>query len=97
MRNIKLLLTYDGTDFDGWQRQLSGRTVQGVVEGAVMRLTGEHSDVHSAGRTDAGVHALGQVAAFRTASALPADTIMRALNAMLPPDVRVLAAGDAAR
>ncbi len=95
MRNIKLILAYDGTGFEGWQRQLSGRTVQGVVEDAVVRLTGAHSDVHSAGRTDAGVHALGQVAAFRTASALPAGTVMRALNAMLPPDVRVLGAQDA--
>ena len=95
MRNIKLILAYDGADFEGWQRQLSGRTVQGVLEDAIQALTGAHSDAHSAGRTDAGVHALGQVAAFQTASLLPAGTIMRALNATLPHDVRVIEAEDA--
>lgn len=95
MRNIKLVIAYDGTDYLGWQRQASGVTIQGLIETAIERLTGERSALNSAGRTDAGVHALGQVAAFHTKSTLPAGTIKRALNAMLPPDVRVLDATGA--
>lgn len=90
MRNIKLTLEYDGTDFSGWQSQAQGeRTVQSVLTDAVQELTGDRPALAAAGRTDAGVHALGQVASFWTASVLPEETIMRALNAHLPPDVRV--------
>lgn len=93
MRNIKLTLQYDGTDFSGWQAQARGeRTVQAVLGGGISRLTGEKPRLAAAGRTDAGVHALGQVACFRTASRLPAATIKRALNALLPPDLRVASA-----
>lgn len=95
MRTIKLTLAFDGAEFCGWQSQSQGeRTVQGVLSHAVERLTGAPAQVEGAGRTDSGVHALGAVAAFRTACALPVGEILRALNALLPPDVRVLAAED---
>lgn len=96
MRNIRLTLQYDGTDYAGWQCQRAEKTIQSAVEEAVSRLTGQPVKLAGAGRTDAGVHALAQVAAFRTSSALPADTIRRALNAVLPPDIRVASALDEA-
>lgn len=89
MKNYKLVLGYDGTDFRGWQRQPEGRTVQGVLEDAVLRITGKQVVVHGAGRTDAGVHALGQAASFRGAFKLSDDVLLRALNAVLPEDVRI--------
>src|SRR5207253_1507916 len=89
MRNIKLTLSYDGTDFSGWQRQPGRRTVQQVLEEAIGRLTGIESPTNASGRTDAGVHALGQVAHFLTASRHPPEVFVKALNAMLPRDVRV--------
>lgn len=95
MRNIKLTLEYDGTGFKGWQSQKKGeRTVQSTMEEAVLRLTGRRARVIGSGRTDAGVHALGQVASFRTASGLDEATIRRALNALLPPDLRVVSARE---
>jgi tRNA pseudouridine38-40 synthase len=95
MRNVKLALQYDGTDFSGWQGQARGeRTVQAVLLEGIARLTGERPRLTAAGRTDAGVHALGQVACFQTSSSLPSGTIKRALNALLPLDVRVASAGD---
>jgi tRNA pseudouridine38-40 synthase len=95
MRTIRLVVEYDGTRYHGWQSQRGGGTVQQAVEAALGRLTGEDARVLGAGRTDAGVHALGQVAAFRTRSALPTETISRALNALLPGDIRVREAGEA--
>jgi tRNA pseudouridine38-40 synthase len=96
MRNVKLILEYDGTEFSGWQSQKQGeRTVQSVVLRSILELTGERAKLIAAGRTDAGAHALGQVAAFRTSSKFPVNIIRRALNARLPRDVRVLAAEDA--
>ena len=89
MRNIKLLLSYDGTDFSGWQRQPDRRTVQQVLEEAIGRLTGVEATTNASGRTDAGVHALGQVVHFYTASRHTPDVFVKALNAMLPPDVRI--------
>ena len=89
MRNIKLLLSYDGTDFSGWQRQPDRRTVQQVLEEALGRLTGCVPPTNASGRTDAGVHALGQVVHFYTASRHPPEVFVKALNAMLPHDVRV--------
>src|SRR3954451_25476433 len=89
MRNIKLLLSYDGTDFSGWQRQPDRRTVQQVLEEAIGRLTGVESTTNASGRTDAGVHAVGQVVHFYTASRQPPEVFVKALNAMMPVDVRV--------
>lgn len=94
MRCIRLTLAYDGTDYFGWQRQARGRTIQGVVEDAIEQITGTRSKVLASGRTDAGVHALGQVAAFRTESPLTTATLVKALNAILPDDIAVLAAEE---
>jgi tRNA pseudouridine38-40 synthase len=94
MRNIKLTLCYDGTDFHGWQRQQGPRTVQQVLEEALERLTGARTSTTASGRTDAGVHALGQAVHFLTASRHSTETLVRALNALLPRDVRVLDATE---
>jgi tRNA pseudouridine38-40 synthase len=96
MRTLKLLLQYDGTDYVGWQRQAQGRSVQGELEAALARIEGAPVTVVGAGRTDAGVHALGQVASLRLRHPIAPATLGRALNATLPPDVRVLAVEDAA-
>jgi tRNA pseudouridine38-40 synthase len=96
MRTLKLTIEYDGTRLVGWQRQAGGRSAQGLVEEAITRLEGGPVTVEGAGRTDAGVHALGQVAHFRTHSALALAQFARALNALLPPTVRVLAAEEVA-
>jgi tRNA pseudouridine38-40 synthase len=93
---FRITLAYDGTDFLGWQRQGSGRTVQGEVEAALARLAaGARVAVTGAGRTDAGVHALGQVASFELPRATSAPELCRALNGLLPEDVRVLEASPA--
>jgi tRNA pseudouridine38-40 synthase len=90
MRNIKLTLSYDGTDFNGWQTQPGYRTVQETLESAIAKLTAETKiRVNASGRTDAGVHAVGQVANFYTTTHLSADTLVRAINAHLPDDVVV--------
>jgi tRNA pseudouridine38-40 synthase len=94
MRNIKLTLSYDGTDFHGWQRQPGLRTIQQTLEDALAQLTGTRSVTNASGRTDAGVHALGQVVHFLTISQHSNETFVRALNATLPHDVRVLAAEE---
>ena len=94
-RSLKLTLEYDGTDFSGWQVQPEVRTVQGVLEDALSDLAGEAARATGAGRTDAGVHALGQVASITTSLTLPAERIGHALNARLPRDVRVVTAEDA--
>jgi tRNA pseudouridine38-40 synthase len=94
MRNIKLLLAYDGTDFSGWQRQPDRRTVQQDLEEALARLTGVAPSTNASGRTDAGVHALGQVVHFYTAARHAPEVFVKALNALLPRDVRVLAAEE---
>lgn len=95
MRNIKLTIAYDGTDFHGWQRQPALRTVQGTLDEAIEKLTGAKPNTNASGRTDAGVHALGQVVHFLTASRHAPEVFVRALNATLPPDVRVLEAAEA--
>jgi tRNA pseudouridine38-40 synthase len=94
MRNIRLILSYDGTDFSGWQYQPDARTVQGVVEEALGVILAGPVRIGGAGRTDAGVHALGQAAGFRTASLIQCPALFRGLNALLPRDVRVLCADD---
>lgn len=93
---IKLTLEYDGTAYAGWQRQQNALAVQQVVEEALSRLTGEAVGVTGASRTDAGVHALGQVAHFDTLSPIPPEKFAFALNTMLPADVRVISSGPAA-
>lgn len=93
--NWRLVLEYDGTDFAGWQRQAGARTVQGVVEEALARLAEGPVSVLGAGRTDAGVHAQGQVASARAAVRLDAAALGRALNALLPADVAVRAVAPA--
>jgi len=89
MRTIKLTLAYDGTGYVGWQRQTNGASVQGLLEGALSTIDGRAVTVHGAGRTDSGVHAIGQVASARIACAHDERRLRRALNANLPSDVRV--------
>ena len=96
MRTIKLTLAYDGTGYVGWQRQARGRSIQGVLEQALATIEGRPVAAAGAGRTDAGVHALGQVASVRLAHRIGTPALVRALNAKLPPDVRLLAAETAA-
>lgn len=96
MRTLKLTIAYDGTRFVGWQRQAQGESIQGLLETALARFEGAPVVVHGAGRTDAGVHALGQVASARVMFAHDVTTLTRALNAQLPDDVRVLDVDDAA-
>jgi tRNA pseudouridine38-40 synthase len=90
MQNYRIVLAYDGTDFKGWQRQPEERTVQGALEDAVFKITRKRTVIHGAGRTDAGVHAMGQAANFRVATRLADADLLRALNAVLPWDIRIL-------
>jgi tRNA pseudouridine38-40 synthase len=92
-RNFKLTLAYDGTMFHGWQVQPGLRTIQGELQAALGRVTGETPLPQGSGRTDAGVHALAQVASFQLAAPIPAENLMRALNRTLPGSIRVLEAG----
>lgn len=94
MRNLRLILAYDGTDFHGWQRQPDAATVQACLEGALHKLTGAPTPVCGAGRTDAGVHAVHQVANFSTNSTIPAGNFVKALNGLLPPTVRIKSADE---
>ena len=90
MRNLKLILAYDGTDFAGWQVQPDALTVQGTLASAIGRITGEKVLPQASGRTDAGVHALAQVVTFVTESSVPTANFVKALNDILPASVRVL-------
>jgi tRNA pseudouridine38-40 synthase len=94
MRNIKLILSYDGTGFAGWQVQPDAATVQGVLASAIGRITGEKVLPQGSGRTDAGVHAMAQVATFQTESVVPAPNFLVALNDILPAEIRVLEATE---
>jgi tRNA pseudouridine38-40 synthase len=94
MRYFKLTIAYDGTDFHGWQVQSSKPTIQGEIVDVLRQLTQENIVLHGTGRTDAGVHALGQVGSFRTQSALSASDFHRALNALLPPSIRIVNAEE---
>lgn len=96
-RTLKLTLAYDGTDFAGWQIQTGQRTLQGTLEDTLAKVTGQFARVFASGRTDAGVHAVGQVVSFDTECALPLDTFQKALNAELPRDMVVLSVEDAPR
>jgi tRNA pseudouridine38-40 synthase len=94
MRNLKLVLAYDGSDFSGWQVQPDAATIQGTLASAIGRVTGEKVLPQGSGRTDAGVHALAQVATFATESPIPAQNLVKALNDILPPSIRVLDAAE---
>ena len=96
MRNIKLLLEYEGTAYVGWQRQVQPNSIQQALEEAIARITGAQASATGASRTDAGVHARGQVANFMTSSSLSIEKLRDALNAVLPPDIGVLEAAEAA-
>jgi tRNA pseudouridine38-40 synthase len=94
MARLKLTVEYDGTDYVGWQRQLNGTSVQEVLEEALGELFGAKVATEAAGRTDAGVHALGQVVAFEAPRELPSSAYLRGLSALLPEDVAVVAAEE---
>jgi tRNA pseudouridine38-40 synthase len=96
LRNLKLILSYDGADFAGWQVQPGRATVQGTLASAIGRLSGENVLPQGSGRTDAGVHALAQVASFATASAIPPENWVKAFNDILPASIRVLEVTEAA-
>jgi len=89
MRNLCLVIAYDGTDFHGWQRQPRLPTVQSVLEASLARITGKSVKLYGSGRTDAGVHAAGQVANFETECPIPCKSLRTALNDALPPSIRV--------
>ncbi len=94
MRRIRLVIEYDGTDFVGWQRQANGPSVQSAIEAAITQMTGESLALRGAGRTDSGVHAEGQVAAFTTSSSVAPLGFLRGLNALLPRTIAVVAADE---
>src|SRR5215469_5906608 len=89
MRRIRIELAYDGTDFNGWQVQPGLPTIQGTVEAVVSEIEGSDVHVEGSGRTDAGVHALAQVAAFTIENPIPLDNLRRAMNRLLPRDIRI--------
>ncbi len=95
MRNLKVILTYDGAEFSGWQVQPGAATVQGTLASAIGRITGEKVLPQGSGRTDAGVHALAQVVTFVTESSVPTENFRKALNDILPASVRVLEVNEA--
>ena len=88
-RNFRLVVAYDGTDFHGWQIQPEAATVQGTLTECLTRILKENVKIHGSGRTDAGAHALGQVANFKTSNTIPEENLLRALNNSLPPSIRV--------
>ena len=100
-RRFRIVVEYDGTDFHGWQRQTANdgsdlRTVQATLEDAIRDMTGETLFVRAAGRTDAGVHADGQVASFDLAANIPPHGLLRGLNSILPADVAIVDVAEAA-
>ena len=96
MRTIKITLGYDGTDFAGWQWQPEQRTIQGEIMNALEQVTGVRTHVDASGRTDAGVHAAGQVASFHTESPIPCENLVKALNRLLPHSIRIYSAVEVA-
>ena len=96
-RNVMLTISYDGTNYRGWQVQPNGLSIQECVERAVEKLTGERQRVYCAGRTDAGVHALGQVANFPTNSGIPIDRMRRGLQTFLPNDIVIVSAKEVSK
>jgi tRNA pseudouridine38-40 synthase len=96
VRRIKILVSYDGTDYHGWQVQPGLPTIQGALEQVISEIEGRSVQVSGSGRTDAGVHALAQVAAFSIENPIPVDNLRRAVNRLLPRDIRVLSVEEAA-
>ena len=94
MRNIKLTIEYDGKEFNGWQKQPNKLNIQGTIEQAIKTITGEEVELNASGRTDAGVHALGQVANFKTNSNIPIEKIAIAINSNLKKSIRILKAEE---
>lgn len=94
MRNIKLIIEYDGKDFNGWQKQPTKLNIQGTIEQAIKMITGEETNLMASGRTDAGVHAYGQVANFKTNSNIPIEKIAIALNSNLKKSIRIISAEE---
>lgn len=94
MRNIKLLIEYDGTNYHGWQVQPNGLTIQEVIEKKIEVMIRQRVRLIASGRTDAGVHALGQVANFQTSSAIPVEGFWRGLNSLLPPEIVIKSAEE---
>jgi len=95
LRSLRLTLAYDGTAYGGWQRQVNSVSIQGVLETTFRRVTGEVVSITASGRTDAGVHALGQVASCSTRSAIAPEALRRAMNAYLPDDICILQVDEA--
>lgn len=95
MRNIKLTIEYDGKDFNGWQKQPTKLNIQGTIERAIEEITGEEIELNASGRTDAGVHAIGQVANFKTNSTIPIEKIPIAINTKLKKSIRIINAEEA--
>lgn len=94
MRNIRLTIAYDGTDYSGWQRQKNGGTIQGEIERCLQIMTNTPVSLHGAGRTDAGVHAKAMVANFHTEASISCPTLIRGLNGLLPRAIRILNGGE---
>lgn len=90
MRNIKLIIEYDGTNYGGWQKQKNNITIQGEIEKAIFKVTGEVVDLTGSSRTDAGVHARGMVANFTTESRVPSERFREAINSKLPDDIAII-------
>lgn len=95
MRNIKLTIEYDGTNYAGWQKQKNALSIQEVIESALYKLTGEMTEVIGSSRTDAGVHAKGFVGNFHTVSSIPGEKFKNAVNSMLPSDIVIIKSEDA--
>jgi len=94
MRNIKLTISYDGTEYSGWQFQKNGRSIQEMIQKSIKKLTGESVNLTASGRTDSGVHAAAQVANFKTRTKLPVKNIQMALNRLLPRDIVIVKAEE---
>lgn len=94
MRNIKLTIEYDGKEFNGWQKQPNKLNIQGTIENAIKEITSEDVELNASGRTDAGVHAFGQVANFKTNSTIPVEKIPIALNTKLKKSIRIVNAEE---
>lgn len=95
MRRIRIAVTYDGTNYHGWQIQPNLSTIQSTLEAAISEIEGSPVRIEGSGRTDAGVHALAQVAAFNLTNPIPADNLRRAINRLLPRDIRITSVEDA--